>query len=126
METEGAGIGIASKEDALQRLLSDLINLMEDLYQSGFDTVHDSTLKALDAMAETTAAYGMAFLSKLLAQLADGLKMRRHQIQAQGTQDGLAGIYTKLCQYIDLCMEKIELDKGIRYYGCGGGGMRKG
>lgn len=118
MEIEGAGINIVSKEDALHQLLSDLLNLMEDLYQSGFDTVHDSTLKALDAMAETTAAYGMAFLSELLAQLADGLKMRRHQIQAQGTQDGLAGIYTRLSQYIELCMDKIELDKGIGYYGC--------
>jgi len=118
MEIEGAGINIVSKEDALHQLLSDLLNLMEDLYQSGFDTVHDSTLKALDAMAETTAAYGMAFLSELLAQLVDGLKMRRHQIQAQGTQDGLAGIYTRLSQYIELCMDKIELDKGIGYYGC--------
>ena len=108
MEIEGAGINIVSKEDALHQLLSDLLNLMEDLYQSGFDTVHDSTLKALDAMAETTAAYGMAFLSELLVQLADGLKMRRHQIQAQGTQDGLAGIYTRLSQYIELCMDKIE------------------
>lgn len=118
MEIEGAGINIVSKEDALHQLLSDLLNLMEDLYQSGFDIVHDSTLKALDAMAETTAAYGMAFLSELLVQLADGLKMRRHQIQAQGTQDGLAGIYTRLSQYIELCMDKIELDKGIGYYGC--------
>ena len=118
MEIEGAGINIVSKEDALHQLLSDLLNLMEDLYQSGFDTVHNSTLKALDAMAETTAAYGMAFLSELLVQLADGLKMRRHQIQAQGTQDGLAGIYTRLSQYIELCMDKIELDKGIGYYGC--------
>lgn len=118
MEIEGAGINIVSKEDALHQLLSDLLNLMEDLYQSGFDTVHDSTLKALDAMAETTAAYGMAFLSELLAQLVDGLKMRRHQIQAQGTQDGLAGIYTRLNQYIELCMDKIKLDKGIGYYGC--------
>ena len=118
MEIEGAGINIVSKEDALHQLLSDLLNLMEDLYQSGFDTVHDSTLKALDVMAETTAAYGMAFLSELLVQLADGLKMRRHQIQAQGTQDGLAGIYTRLSQYIELCMDKIELDKGIGYYGC--------
>ncbi len=118
MEIEGAGINIVSKEDALHQLLSDLLNLMEDLYQSGFDTVHDSTLKALDAMEETTAAYGMAFLSELLVQLADGLKMRRHQIQAQGTQDGLAGIYTRLSQYIELCMDKIELDKGIGYYGC--------
>lgn len=118
MEIEGAGINIVSKEDALHQLLSDLLNLMEDLYQSGFDTVHDSTLKALDAMAETTAAYGMAFLSELLVQLADGLKMRRHQIQAQGTQDGLAAIYTRLSQYIELCMDKIELDKGIGYYGC--------
>ena len=45
--------------------------------------------------------------------------MRRHQIRAQGTQDGLAGVYTKLSLYIDLCEEKIELDKGIAYYGSG-------
>lgn len=115
---ERAGIKTVSREDALQRLLSDIKNLMEDLYQSGFDTVHDSTLKSFDAMAKQTAAYGMELLSALLTQLADGLKMRRHQIQAQGTQDGLAGIYTRLSQYIELCMDKIELDKGIGYYGC--------
>ena len=112
---ERAGIKTVSREDALQRLLSDIKNLMEDLYQSGFD----STLKSFDAMAKQTAAYGMELLSALLTQLADGLKMRRHQIRAQGTQDGLAGVYTKLSLYIDLCEEKIELDKGIAYYGSG-------
>jgi len=116
---ERAGIKTVSREDALQRLLSDIKNLMEDLYQSGFDTVHDSTLKSFDAMAKQTAAYGMELLSALLTQLADGLKMRRHQILAQGTQDGLAGVYTKMSLYIDLCEEKIELDKGIAYYGSG-------
>ncbi|MDE6365270.1 MAG: hypothetical protein K2O40_05675 [Lachnospiraceae bacterium] len=105
-----------SREDALQQVLADVENLMEDLYQSGFDTVHDSTLKSFDAMAEHTAAYGMDLLSELLTQLVGGLKMRRHQIQGQGTQDGLAGIYTKLSLYIDLCKDKIELDKGIGYY----------
>ena len=81
------------------------------------------TLKSFDAMAKQTAAYGMELLSALLTQLADGLKMRRHQIRAQGTQDGLAGVYTKLSLYIDLCEEKIELDKGIAYYGSGAEGQ---
>lgn len=38
---------IFSREEAIQQLLYDVESLIEDLYQSGFDTVHDSTLKEI-------------------------------------------------------------------------------
>ena len=107
-------MGMYDKAEALERLLADVADLLEDLYQSGFDTVHDSTLEALKRMAGQTAVYGMELLSDLLSQLTDGLAMRRHQIEHK--EDSLIDIYAKLNQYIDLCREKIEQDKGIHYY----------
>ncbi|MDE7478428.1 MAG: hypothetical protein K2M91_10840 [Lachnospiraceae bacterium] len=102
------------KEEALEQLLSDVANLMEDLYQSGFDTVHDSTLEALKNMTKHTASYGMELLTQLLSQLTDGLTMRRHQMTKQ--EDNLAGVYTQINRYISFGREKIESDKGSSYY----------
>jgi len=105
---------ISSKEDAIQQLLYEVESLMEDLYQSGFDTVHDSTLGALQNMQKQTTAYGMQLLSDMLLQLTDGLTMRRHQIKKK--EDSLINIYTNINQYVYLCKEKIECDKGVHYY----------
>lgn len=102
------------KEEVLEQLLSDIENLLEDLYQSGFDTVHDSTLEALNKMVRRTAAYGMELLSELLSQLTDGLAMRRHQLEKR--EDSLARVYAQLYHYISVCKDKIECDKGVRYY----------
>ena len=107
-------MGMYDRAEALELLLADVADLLEDLYQSGFDTVHDSTLEALGRMAERTAVYGMELLSELLSQLTDGLAVRRHQIERK--EDSLPGVYVKLNRYIDLCREKIERDKGIHYY----------
>lgn len=105
---------ISSKEDAIQQLLYEVESLMEDLYQSGFDTVHDSTLGVLQNMQKQTTVYGMQLLSDMLLQLTDGLTMRRHQIKKK--EDSLINIYTNINQYLYLCKEKIECDKGIHYY----------
>lgn len=107
-------MGMYDRAEALELLLADVAELLEDLYQSGFDTVHDSTLEALGRMSERTAVYGMELLSELLSQLTDGLAMRRHQIERK--EDSLSGVYAKLNRYIDLCREKIERDKGVHYY----------
>jgi hypothetical protein len=105
---------ISSKEEAIQQLLYDVESLMEDLYQSGFDTVHDSTLEALKNRNKQTAAYGMQLLSDMLLQLTDSLEMRRHQTKKQ--EDSLINVYTEVNQYVRLCREKIECDKGVNYY----------
>ena len=85
---------ISSKEEAIQQLLYDVESLMQDLYQSGFDTVHDSTLEAL--------------------KNRNSLEMRRHQTKKQ--EDSLINVYTEVNQYVRLCREKIECDKGVNYY----------
>ncbi len=102
------------KDEALGQLLCDVENLMEDLYQSGFDTVHDSTLKALKDMVGRTAAYGMELLSQLLSELAKGVEMRRHQLEKK--TGPLIGVYVQIERYVNICREKIEYDKGRCYY----------
>lgn len=103
-----------SKEEKLEMLLADVENLLEELFQSGFDTVHDSTLEAMENMTKLTEQYGMAYLSELLEALTRGLAMRRHQLEKK--QDGMAGLYAKLNEYIYLCKEKTACDRGRNYY----------
>lgn len=107
-------MGMSDKEEALEQLMSDVENLLEDLYQSGFDTVHDSTLEALNNMTGRTAAYGMELLSKLLTQLAGGLTMRRQQLKKQ--EDCLLGVYAQIAWYVGVCRERIARDRGRCYY----------
>lgn len=106
--------GYDSKEEVLGALLERVSLIMEDLYQSGFDTVHDSTLDELKKMKELTGQYGMEYLSSLMKELFDGLFMRRHQMKVE--EGGMAGIYTRINEYLYLCEEKIAYDRGRRYY----------
>ena len=69
------------KEEALAGLLDEAGGVLEELYQSGFDRVHDSTLEALERMAKLTGEYGMEYLSGMLCQLTKGLAMRRHRME---------------------------------------------
>lgn len=108
--------GYDSKEEVLEALLERVFLIMEDLYQSGFDTVHDSTLEELEKMKELTGQYGMEYLSGLIKELFEGLSMRRHRMQIQG--DRMAEIYTRINEYLYLCEEKIAYDRGREYY-CG-------
>ncbi len=103
-----------SKEEVLGTLVEDAGNLLEELFQSGFDTVHDSTLESLEEMGELTKQYGMAHLSEMLAELAKGLKMRRHRMERE--PDALAELYTELNEYLYLCREKTAYDTGWNYY----------
>lgn len=106
-----------SKEEVLGTILADTGALLEELYQSGFDTVHDSTLSALTELAGLTEQYGMAYLSELLGSLTEGLSMRRHQTEREREGgDNLAGLYTRLNEYLYLCEEKTLYDKGRDYY----------
>ncbi len=103
-----------SKEEVLSTLLEDVMSLLEDLLQSGFDTVHDSTLEEIKKMTDITKQYGMTYLSDLLQKLSTGLNNRRHQITRQ--EDNLAEVYTTLNEYLYLCLEKIAYDRGRSYY----------
>lgn len=102
------------KEDALELIMTDVSELLADLYQGGFDTVHESTTETLTKLTKRTAEYGMQQLSGLLLQLSDGLNARRHKLKKD--EDNIAGIYTKLNMYVRICKGKIENDRGVSYY----------
>lgn len=118
---EGGGIdsttafGGEAAVDALSRVLEDARGLLEELYQSGLDTVHDSTLEGLERMEKRAGQYGLARLSGLFGQMAEGTAMRRHRLKKE--DDELVGVYAKACEYLYLCREKVEVDRGWGYYG---------
>lgn len=101
IDCEETGFDEETPMEVLGKVLEDAGNLLEELYQSGLDTVHDSTLEGLGDMAGRAEQYGLAGLSGLLKQLADGVAMRRHQLKKEA--DELAAVYAKACEYLYLC-----------------------
>lgn len=118
-KSEGSKPGNEEKEKALETLLQDAADLLEELYQSGFHTVHDSTLQALDETEKLAGQYGMEYLSDKIKNLEKALSMRRHQLNANAMPDNLAEIYAGLIEYLYLCRTKITLDIGRNYYSRG-------
>ncbi|HBA50190.1 MAG TPA: hypothetical protein DCZ91_20840 [Lachnospiraceae bacterium] len=106
--------GRRTKYEAMEDLTAEAASLMEDLYQSGFDTVHDSTLKDIQKAAELTGQYGMAYLSELLSAMAEEISLSRHRMERKTAS--MAGLYTKVSEYLYLCRQKTAYDRGENYY----------
>lgn len=108
-----------SKYEAIEDVLDEIMKLLEDLYQSGFDTVHDSTLKDLEKAGELTEQYGMQYLSGLLGGLADEISAGRHrteELRATDKKALVAELYTRLNEYLYLGRQKAVYDRGMHYY----------
>lgn len=103
-----------SKFLVMEDMADEIRSLMADLCQSGFSTVHDSTLKGLQKSAALTAQYGMQYLSELLAALEENLAANRHRMQQENGP--LAGIYTEINEYLYLLRQKNEYSRGESYY----------
>lgn len=113
-EAEAKQNNAGLKFDALSQVLSDAGSLLEELYQSGLDTVHDSTLDGLSRMKKLAGQYGLSKLAEMFAGLSNGAAMRRHRMEKK--QDDLTKTYAKACEYLYLCREKVEIDRGGEYY----------
>jgi len=99
---------------AVWELLEEVAELLEDLCQSGFDTVHDSTLAGIERAAKQTGQYGMEYLSEQLKHLAEEIAAGRHQMTRNSGE--LAERYTKSWEYLHLCRQKAAYDRGMDYY----------
>lgn len=102
------------KEEAVKNLLADAEMIMEELFQSGFNTVHDSTIDALKEITKRTEQFGMAYLSHLLGTIEEGITMRRHKMTKEA--DRLVETFTKLSEYLYLCRQQIAYNSGQTYY----------
>ncbi len=106
--------GRRSKYEVMEELAEEAGSLLEDLYQSGFDTVHDSTLKDMQRNAELTEQYGMRYLSQLLADMAEEIEKSRHRMEKQPAR--LAELYVRVSEYLYLARQKTAYDRGQSYY----------
>lgn len=82
--------------------------ILEDLFQSGFDMVHDTTLEDLEKSRKKAEQYGLQTLSGLLADLSDRLNGQRHQMKKD--YEMVFEVYRKLNQYLYLSRQKLEAD----------------
>ena len=92
---------------------------MEELCQSGLNTVHDDTLEALGKMKDTAEAYGLTGLSEMVTALWEAISMRRHRTRTE--EDDAAALYGKINRYLYLCGQKIRWDEAYEYYRGGTG-----
>ncbi len=111
---DAAFSGRRSKYEVIEDLAAEIGSLMENLYQSGFDTVHDSTMKDIQNTAKLTEQYGMAYLSELLSGMAEEISLSRHRMERKAAS--MAGLYTNVSEYLYLCRQKTAYDRGKSYY----------
>lgn len=103
-----------SKYEVMDEMAAGVLGLMEDLYQSGFDTVHDTTLKDMKKAAQLAGQYGCVGLSELLSDLYEEISLGRHQMERQTGR--LAQLYGRLHEYLYLFRQKTAYDRGLDYY----------
>ena len=106
--------GRRSKYQVMEETAEEISKLMEDLYQSGFDTVHDSTLEDMKKYAGLTEQYGMKHLSGLLAGMTAEITAGRHRMERETAP--MAELYTEVTEYLYLCRQKTAYDRGRDYY----------
>lgn len=107
MTSETAMINGAMEE--IRIFLKQVTDILSDLFQSGFQTVHDSTLKEMEAAAARGRQYGMDTLASLLTQLQESLQKQRHQMM--GEDRSPYAVYGTLNQYVYLCKKRLETDQ---------------
>lgn len=100
--------------EQMYRLLEEVSQQIEDLYQSGFDAVHDSTLGMLRQWAERAGESGLAFLGIQLGKLCREIEGCRHSLHpVHGAE---LEIYVNIAEYLWLARGKTEFDLAEAYY----------
>lgn len=107
--------GQRSKYEVIEEISGEILELVTDFYQSGFETVHDSTLRETLKYAKSVAQYGMQYLSDLLSGLAKEAEQNCHRMEKD--LSAMAGLYTDINEYLYLCRQKLAYDRGEHYYG---------
>lgn len=103
-----------TKYEVVEELAGGVLKLMEELYQSGFGTVHDSTLCDLKRAADSTGRCGLQYLSGLLSELHSEIAAMRHRMDTDTGR--MTKVYADICEYLYICRQKAAYDRGLDYY----------
>lgn len=101
--------------EAVEEILDQIGELLMELFQSGLSTIYDSTLREIKECSQKTEKIGLTALSGYLSRFWELLEQSRHQMS--GDVGEILGLYQQIDQYIMICKEQIQIDKGSCYYG---------
>lgn len=93
--------------EELRIFLKELEQICFQIFQSGFASVHDTTLQELKTHSKEAEDYGLFFASKTMYELLEILEGSRHQFSTDYTKAVI--LFGHLEEYLFWCLKKLEL-----------------
>lgn len=97
-----------SDYENLSLVIENLDNLMEELFTSGFNVVHEGTLSNLKESIEECERYGLLYAYKSLDRIYKGLEEKRHNLHYD--MNCIIKEYCALNKYILIIKNKLQLE----------------
>ncbi|MBQ5735873.1 MAG: hypothetical protein UH654_05005 [Lachnospiraceae bacterium] len=101
------------REDLFLRYFNDVKSLLMDIFQSGFDTIGEGTVKEIEHLRDVAIRCGMSSLSKLFDRLIKTVREDMHSIDSG---ESITMVYFQILQYIDYAQNKVMYDKAEKIY----------
>ncbi|MBR4605152.1 MAG: hypothetical protein IKO41_02870 [Lachnospiraceae bacterium] len=102
------------KEQKIRKELTQVRELLADLFQSGLTNIPESLVARLSQEETFVRQYGMEWLSDRLHELTEGLKARRH-IFEDINADELVALFCRIEGFVEEGIRQSSLDEaGIR------------
>lgn len=96
-------------EEKIRELSLKVIDALSELFISGMNSVHDSTLEEIKKLSEISIQCGLKYGGEQLGKLCSDLSGSRHQMR--GDYNSIIEQYCSIEQYFMLCRKKAELDE---------------
>ncbi len=104
----------SSEYDLLLDLILEIKQGLADLFQSGFITVHDITIKRIRNLSDVSEQYGLHTASQMLLILAQLIENRRHTTNYDGSE--IMDVMCKIRRYIEICEKRIRYENILNNY----------
>lgn len=100
--------------DSLLELISDICREMDDIFQSGFATVHKSSVARIQELSKVSESYGLHTAAQMLEKLSEMIDLRRHSINFD---DGkIMDIMCQINRYLEICEKRIKYENILANY----------
>lgn len=113
---------LPDKYEVMENMRNQAVQLLTELFQSGFDTVHDSTLEEMQKFSVQVKQHGLHYLSGQTEELVNQLNSQRHQMKHQYEKQ--AELFETIIQYLFFFREELEKDRAGKAYTAGNQSMK--
>ena len=98
------------KEQTIRKELTQVQELLADLFQSGLTNVPESLVTRLSQEETFVRQYGMGWLSDRLHELSEEVKARRHRFDNENA-DELVALFCRIGGFVEEGIRQCSLDE---------------